>query len=275
MNETQKTLIYTALGEASMCWTPKPGDQVFDSARCGQIGDKLIQDLDASLSLPGVPNESSIGRDLRSVLGIPVARVASNPPIHYLECLTALESIPVGTPVYTAFATKFQHDIWRFNGMYRMQISAEPTLHIGEKGPAQRLNDFMEILNDEIMEGDNVIRHIAALERGEHTYATDAGDGTPMDNPADFDTALAELADWLGDIVVYCASEMAKFGIPFDRTLDIIMQSNFSKMGPDGPIYDERGKLQKGPEYWKPEPKLKEMLLSRISSGKRGAGKVE
>lgn len=36
------------------------------------------------------------------------------------------------------------------------------------------------------------------------------------------------------------------------------MQSNFSKLGADGkPIYDERGKVQKGQNYWKPEPKIK------------------
>lgn len=56
---------------------------------------------------------------------------------------------------------------------------------------------------------------------------------------------------------------MAKFGIPLDETLEIIMQSNFSKMGADGkPIYDERGKLQKGPNYWKPEPRIAAMLAA-------------
>jgi predicted HAD superfamily Cof-like phosphohydrolase len=71
------------------------------------------------------------------------------------------------------------------------------------------------------------------------------------------------LADLLGDIQVYCASEMAKFGLPLDEVLAIIMRSNFSKLGADGkPIYDERGKVQKGPNYWKwkPEPKIKELL---------------
>jgi predicted HAD superfamily Cof-like phosphohydrolase len=69
------------------------------------------------------------------------------------------------------------------------------------------------------------------------------------------------LADLLGDIQVYCASEMRKFGLPQDDVLSIIMQSNFSKLGADGkPIYDERGKVQKGPGYWKPEPKISAML---------------
>jgi hypothetical protein len=46
------------------------------------------------------------------------------------------------------------------------------------------------------------------------------------------------------------------------------MDSNFSKLGADGkPIYDERGKVMKGPFYWKPEPKIKELLLERIKDG--------
>ena len=39
------------------------------------------------------------------------------------------------------------------------------------------------------------------------------------------------------------------------------MQSNFSKLGEDGqPVYDHRGKVMKGPGYWKPEPKIQELL---------------
>ena len=71
------------------------------------------------------------------------------------------------------------------------------------------------------------------------------------------------LADLLGDLQVYCASEMTKFGLPLDGVLDVIMQSNFSKLGADGkPIYDERGKVLKGPNYWKPEPKIHQLLQS-------------
>jgi hypothetical protein len=39
------------------------------------------------------------------------------------------------------------------------------------------------------------------------------------------------------------------------------MDSNTSKLGADGkPIYDERGKVMKGPGYWKPEPAIKELI---------------
>ena len=76
---------------------------------------------------------------------------------------------------------------------------------------------------------------------------------------------LTELADWLGDLQVYCASEMRKFGLPINETLAIIMASNMSKLGEDGkPIYDERGKVLKGPGYWRPEPKIAAMLKERM-----------
>jgi hypothetical protein len=49
--------------------------------------------------------------------------------------------------------------------------------------------------------------------------------------------------------------------LPLDRVLKVIMESNFSKLGADGqPIYDQRGKVMKGPHYWKPEPRIKEIL---------------
>jgi hypothetical protein len=44
------------------------------------------------------------------------------------------------------------------------------------------------------------------------------------------------------------------------------MQSNFSKLGEDGkPIYDERGKVMKGGNYWKPEPKISEILAAKMA----------
>jgi len=74
------------------------------------------------------------------------------------------------------------------------------------------------------------------------------------------ETAVA-IADLLGDIIVYCRSEALKYGIPLEDVLDIIMDSNESKLGADGnPIYDANGKFLKGPNYWKPEPRIRELL---------------
>ena len=80
-------------------------------------------------------------------------------------------------------------------------------------------------------------------------------------DPADVLTAIADL---LGDVIVYCRSEALKYGLPLEDVLDVIMDSNESKLGADGnPIYDGNGKFLKGPNYWKPEPKIKALLESR------------
>jgi len=111
---------------------------------------------------------------------------------------------------------------------------------------AARLKAFKSILGEELDEIDEII---VAAERGDNQLAV-----------------LTMLADLLGDIQVYCASEMAKFGLPLDEVLAVIMQSNFSKLGEDGrPIYDERGKVMKGANYWKPEPKISEILAAKMA----------
>jgi predicted HAD superfamily Cof-like phosphohydrolase len=79
--------------------------------------------------------------------------------------------------------------------------------------------------------------------------------------PADVATAIADV---LGDIIVYCRSEALKYGLPLEEVLDVIMDSNESKLGADGqPIYDANGKFLKGPNYWKPEPKIRALLEKR------------
>jgi predicted HAD superfamily Cof-like phosphohydrolase len=81
--------------------------------------------------------------------------------------------------------------------------------------------------------------------------------------PADI---LVAVADLLGDVIVYCRSEALKYGLPLEAVLDVIMDSNESKLGADGkPIYDANGKFLKGPNYWKPEPRIKALLEQQAS----------
>jgi len=142
--------------------------------------------------------------------------------------------------------SQFSEDIAKFNGIYKLPVNAKPSLDVGVPA-GDRLKAFKSILAEELGEIDEIVE---AAESGSPALEV-----------------LTMLADLLGDIQVYCASEMAKFGLPLDQVLAIIMQSNFSKLGTDGkPIYDARGKVQKGPHYWKPEPKIKE-LLSAMSVG--------
>lgn len=150
----------------------------------------------------------------------------------------------------------FSTDIKVFNGMYKLPVSEVPTLeNVGD--PIKRLQAFKDILSEELNEIDEII---LALEKRKAAWCGSLTDEEIEKLPKMADI-LTMLADLLGDIQVYCASEMTKFGLPVDEVLRIIMQSNFSKLGSDGkPIYDERGKVQKGPGYWKPEPMLKKAL---------------
>ncbi len=77
---------------------------------------------------------------------------------------------------------------------------------------------------------------------------------------------LVAVADLLGDVIAYCRSEALKYGIPLEEVLAIIMDSNENRLGADDkPIYDENGKFLKGSNYWKPEPKIKELLQTEMA----------
>jgi len=67
---------------------------------------------------------------------------------------------------------------------------------------------------------------------------------------------LIEVADALTDLlyVVYGAGH--SFGIDLDKCFEEVQKSNMSKLGNDGkPIYNEYGKVMKGPNYFKPNLK--------------------
>jgi hypothetical protein len=74
---------------------------------------------------------------------------------------------------------------------------------------------------------------------------------------------LVDLADWLGDIMVYCRSEAMKFGLPLESVLEAIMGSNFTKLPASGiPIHDENGKFLKDmSNFVPPEPAIKTILF--------------
>lgn len=125
---------------------------------------------------------------------------------------------------------EFAEKIKKFNEMYGVESNDVPT-NLGQ----DRLKKFKSILSEELEEADEI------------DLSTDEG--------------LVDVADLLNDITVYCASECRRWGIPMEQVLNIIMESNFSKLGEDGlPIKDERGKILKGPNFFAPETKIKELL---------------
>ena len=65
---------------------------------------------------------------------------------------------------------------------------------------------------------------------------------------------LLEVADALTDILYVTYGAGHAFGINLDKCFDEVQNSNMSKLGKDGkPIYNELGKVMKGPNYFKPD----------------------
>lgn len=136
----------------------------------------------------------------------------------------------------------FAKRIALMNSMYRLPANPTPAL---PADVADRLQKFKATLSDEVNEIDDII-------------SLANGGASPVD------VAVA-IADLLGDVIVYCRSEALKYGLPLEDVLDVIMDSNESKLGEDGnPIYDANGKFLKGPRYWKPEPKIRELLERKM-----------
>jgi len=65
---------------------------------------------------------------------------------------------------------------------------------------------------------------------------------------------LLEVADALTDILYVTYGAGHAFGINLDKCFDEVQNSNMSKLGVDGkPIYNQSGKVLKGPDYFKPD----------------------
>ena len=132
----------------------------------------------------------------------------------------------------------FAQRIASMNAMYKLPAHDRPTL---PADVADRLTKFKATLLDEVHEIDEIVKLV-------------------QEGGATIDAAVA-IADLLGDVMVYCRSEALKYGLPLEAVLDVIMDSNESKLGADGrPIYDANGKFLKGPNYWRPEPRIKSLL---------------
>ena len=67
---------------------------------------------------------------------------------------------------------------------------------------------------------------------------------------------LVEVADALTDILYVTYGAGHSFGVDLDKCFDEVQRSNMSKLGEDGnPIYNESGKVMKGPNYSAPDLK--------------------
>ena len=67
---------------------------------------------------------------------------------------------------------------------------------------------------------------------------------------------LKEAADALTDILYVTYGAGHAFGINLDKCFEEVQKSNMSKLGVDGkPIYNDQGKVMKGPNYFRPDLK--------------------
>jgi len=72
---------------------------------------------------------------------------------------------------------------------------------------------------------------------------------------------IVEVADALTDILYVTYGAGHAFGINLDKCFEEVQNSNMSKLGEDNkPIYNEKGKVMKGPKYFKPN--LKKILFT-------------
>ena len=70
---------------------------------------------------------------------------------------------------------------------------------------------------------------------------------------------LKEVADALTDILYVTYGAGYAYGIDLDKCFKEVQRANMSKLGNDGkPIYNEKGKVMKGPNYL--EPNLKQFV---------------
>ena len=65
---------------------------------------------------------------------------------------------------------------------------------------------------------------------------------------------LKEIADALADILYVTYGAGYAYGINLDKCFKEVQRANMSKLGKDGkPIFNEKGKVMKGPNYTKPD----------------------
>ena len=113
----------------------------------------------------------------------------------------------------------------------------------------QKVKNFMETFGQEVKSRPsfssdkiNMLRYnLIKEELDEFKKALDNND-------------LLEVADALTDILYVTYGAGHAFGINLDACFEEVQNSNMSKLGNDGkPIYNDQGKVMKGPKYFKPD----------------------
>lgn len=151
--------------------------------------------------------------------------------------------------------TTHYKDVKDFMTIFGQATPAElstPTLPIIQLRLKLILEEFIElteaVLTEERVEHSNVTWLLSHLNHADELIGKLTYD--------DLDVDLVEVADAITDIDYVNTGAAVAFGFNLDDTFNEVHRSNMSKLGPDGkPIYNEFGKVQKGPAYFKPNLK--------------------
>ena len=118
-----------------------------------------------------------------------------------------------------------------------------------ERTNFERVGKFMKTFNQEIKEkagfpNDKIIALRYELIKEELNELKEAVNNKD----------LKEVADALTDILYVTYGAGHAYGINLDKCFQEVQDSNMSKLGSDGkPIYNDMGKVMKGPNYFKPD----------------------
>lgn len=175
--------------------------------------------------------------------------------VHYIEKLIELqypETDVVGQELGShndRRAYPWQANIERMNRIFGVPCPGAPTMYMeaNQRISAHgRLVEFKKIILGEVDEVDEIM-------------ALAAAGAEPLET-------LTALADWLADLQVYAASEMARWGLPIEAVLECVIESQWSKLDAYGNPIVQHGKFQKGPNYVPPEERIRELLADSVPS---------
>ncbi len=190
----------------------------------------------------------------------------------------------------------FMWAIHKQNSMYELPIAETPGFSAITEPVSKRLQGFINTLNKEIAEGKEIMALVKVYEADiDHTEIlespilltaalTNYGDlehhaaskleqafRKYSDEIEESDLGyrdvlqmfiLVSMADWHADLAVYNRSESLKYGIPLESVQNVVMNSNFTKLGADGlPIKNADGKFEKGPNFVPPEAHISALLF--------------
>ena len=152
--------------------------------------------------------------------------------------VSTMESTKINNDTIMKDFSDFLKCIDNMNLVFETGYKHKPTVL-----PMERTIDFHRVLSEEVNE---------LLDASKLYVVKDA---TSID-------ILTSYADTLGDIIVYCASEARRWGIPILEVLQKIMESQNSKLVDGKPLWNEgRTKFIKGPNFVAPEDGIKQVLL--------------